>query len=197
MSEQTVEIVEDEQHSDESRFDTLVVRGEKVWDTVKSLVQDVTVRRIIIKNRKGKTLLDIPLYAGVAGTVVLWPWMSIPLITALLFECSIIVERRDYGLKQGHKPTLAKPTPAAVTTEIEEAEEEVVVETTITPDDLTRINGVGPKVASLLQESGIQTFAQLAQADVARLQAILDKAGSRYRLIDPTDWPEQARQLIS
>lgn len=197
MSEQTIEIVEDEHNAGESRLDTLVVRGEQVWDTIKSLLQDVTVRRIIVKNRKDKTLLDIPLFAGVAGTVMLWPWMGIPLITALVFECSIIVERRDYGLKQGHKPAFAKPVTTEITAEVEEPEEEVAVEIVAAPDNLTKINGVGPKVASLLQENGIQTFAQLARTDVARLQAILDKAGSRYRLIDPTAWPEQARQFIS
>lgn len=196
MSEQTIEIVEDEHHTGESRLDTLVVRGEQVWDTIKSLIQDVTVRRIIVKNRRDKTILDIPLYAGVAGTMMLWPWMGIPFITALIFECSIIVERRDHGLKQGHKPVLAKPVAAAATPP-SEVEEEIEVEIAAAPDDLTQINGVGPKVASLLQESGIQTFTQLARTDVARLQAILDKAGSRYRIIDPTSWPEQAKQFIS
>lgn len=196
MSEQTIEIVEDEHNTGESRLDTLVVRGEQVWDTIKSLIQDVTVRRIIVKNRRDKTILDIPLYAGVAGTMMLWPWMGIPFITALIFECSIIVERRDHGLKQGHKPVLAKPV-AAATPSQSDVEEEVEVEIAAAPDDLTQINGVGPKVASLLQESGIQTFTQLARTDVARLQAILDKAGSRYRIIDPTSWPEQAKQFIS
>jgi predicted flap endonuclease-1-like 5' DNA nuclease len=197
MSEQTIEIVEDEQHTGESRFDTLVVRGEQVWDTLKSLVSDVTVRRVTVQRRDGKKILDLPLYAGVAGVFLLGPWAALPLAGALLFEYSIVVERRGYGLKQGQKPTLAKPAPAAITPEVAVVEEEVEVEMPALPDDLTRINGVGPKVASLLQESGIQTFAQLARTDVARLQAILDKAGSRYRLIDPTDWPEQARQLSS
>jgi predicted flap endonuclease-1-like 5' DNA nuclease len=197
MSEQTIEIVEDEQHPGESRFDTLVVRGEKMWDTLKSLVSDVTVRRVTIQRRDGTKILDIPLYAGVAGVFLLGPWTALPLAGALLFEYSIVVERRGYGLKQGQKPALAKPITAEITPEVEDVEEEVAVESAAAPDDLTRINGVGPKVASLLQESGIQTFAQLARTDVARLQAILDKAGSRYRLIDPTDWPQQAQQFLS
>ncbi len=197
MSEQTIEIVEDEQHAGESRFDTLVVRGEKMWDTLKSLVSDVTVRRVTIQRRDGTKILDIPLYAGVAGVFLLGPWTALPLAGALLFEYSIVVERRGYGLKQGQKPALAKPATAEITPEVEDVEEEVAVEIAAAPDDLTRINGVGPKVASLLQESGIQTFAQLARTDVARLQAILDKAGSRYRLIDPTNWPQQAQQFLS
>jgi len=194
MSGHVIEIHEEEVAQAESRMDTLVVRGEQVLDTLKSLLADVTVRRIIVKRRDGRKILDIPLVAGVAGTFVFWAWMPIPVITALLFECSIIVERRDKGLKQGYKPDQVKPIREEEAAE--EIEEMMVVETAAaTPNDLTRINGIGPKVASLLNESGIRTFAQLAQTDVTTLQAILEKAGARYRLIDPTTWPEQADQL--
>lgn len=198
MSEHVIEIHEEEVAQAESRMDTLVVRGEQVLDTLKSLLADVTVRRVIVKRRDGRKILDIPLVAGVAGTFVFWAWMPIPVITALLFECSIIVERRDKGLKQGHKPDQVKPVVEQFVAdeEGEVAEEMMVVETAAaTSNDLTRINGVGPKVAGLLNESGIHTFAQLSQTDVTTLQAILEKAGARYRLIDPTTWPEQAKQL--
>lgn len=68
-----------------------------------------------------------------------------------------------------------------------------IVATTIVPDDLRKIEGVGPKIAGILNEQGIQTFAQLAETDVARLQQILKEAGPRYTLADPETWPEQAR----
>ncbi|GAK61140.1 hypothetical protein U27_01038 [Candidatus Vecturithrix granuli] len=64
--------------------------------------------------------------------------------------------------------------------------------TAVQPDDLTKIEGVGPKVAQVLNESGILTFAQLAQTDVNRLRTILQDAGSRFRMIEPESWPEQA-----
>ncbi len=190
MSEHVIEIMEEEHPANKSQFDTLVVRGEQVFDTIKSLVTDVTVRRIVVKRRDGHKILDIPLVAGLAGTVLFWMWMPIPLITALAFECSIIVERRPAELKKGHKMDLVKPVaPVEV-----ETEEEVVI-AAATPDDLTRINGIGPKVASLLNENGLTTFAQLAQTDVSQIKAILERAGSRYRLLDPTTWPEQAREF--
>lgn len=199
MSEHVIEIHEEEVAPAESRMDTLVVRGEQVLDTLKSLLSDVTVRRVIVRRRDGRKILDIPLVAGVAGTFVFWAWMPIPVITALLFECSIIVERRDAELKPGHKPELAKPVVDEFVGDefVVDEEEEVVLESAAatSPSDLTRINGVGPKVASLLHESGIHTFAQLAQTDVAVLRAILEKAGTRYRLIDPTTWPAQAENL--
>jgi predicted flap endonuclease-1-like 5' DNA nuclease len=60
-----------------------------------------------------------------------------------------------------------------------------------TPDNLQRIEGIGPKIASILRAAGIMTFAQLAASDVDRLREILTEAGIA-RLADPTTWPEQA-----
>ena len=60
------------------------------------------------------------------------------------------------------------------------------------PDDLTKIEGIGPKISHLLEVDGIITFAQLAQVQVTRLQRILIDAGPRYRMADPSTWPEQA-----
>ncbi len=60
------------------------------------------------------------------------------------------------------------------------------------PDDLTRIEGVGPKISEILKAAGLSTFAALAEADAETIQAVLDEAGSRYRLADPGSWPEQA-----
>lgn len=67
---------------------------------------------------------------------------------------------------------------------------------TLTPgDDLTRIQGIGPKVAALLKSAGIHTFAELAEQDEASLRALLRKAG--LPMINPAAWPEQARQMAA
>jgi large subunit ribosomal protein L17 len=61
------------------------------------------------------------------------------------------------------------------------------------PDDLTRIEGIGPKISGILQEAGITTFAQLADTDPGSLEEILEAADPRLRrLADPATWPEQA-----
>jgi predicted flap endonuclease-1-like 5' DNA nuclease len=60
------------------------------------------------------------------------------------------------------------------------------------PDDLRRIEGIGPKVSAALVAMGITTFAQLAQADPARLEADLKAAGVRVITGSSTTWPEQA-----
>jgi hypothetical protein len=59
-----------------------------------------------------------------------------------------------------------------------------------TPDDLTRIEGIGPKISRLLQAAGITNFAQLAATDVSRLEQIVREAG--ITIADPSTWPEQA-----
>lgn len=57
-------------------------------------------------------------------------------------------------------------------------------------DDLKRIAGIGPKIASTFQAAGIHIYAELAATDVSRLEEILKEAG--IRLADPGTWPEQA-----
>lgn len=60
------------------------------------------------------------------------------------------------------------------------------------PKDLQVVEGIGPKIAELLIAAGIYDLADLAQAAVDKLQDILVAAGSRYKLADPSTWPEQA-----
>lgn len=61
------------------------------------------------------------------------------------------------------------------------------------PDDLKRIDGIGPKIAGVLQEGGISTYAQLAGADPDELRQILEQSDPRLlRIANPTTWPEQA-----
>lgn len=60
-------------------------------------------------------------------------------------------------------------------------------------DDLKIIEGVGPKIETLLKEGGINTWAELAEASVDRLKEILDAAGPRYQIHDPSTWPAQSK----
>jgi predicted flap endonuclease-1-like 5' DNA nuclease len=62
----------------------------------------------------------------------------------------------------------------------------------VEPQDLTRIEGIGPKIAGLLNEAGILNYAQLAAAPVDRLVEVLRAAGSRYAMANPGSWPQQA-----
>ena len=59
-------------------------------------------------------------------------------------------------------------------------------------DDLTKIRGIGPATAKLLQKSGITSFRDLSEAGTGRLQELLSNAGSRFKMIDPSQWTEQS-----
>lgn len=61
----------------------------------------------------------------------------------------------------------------------------------IQPDDLTIIEGIGPKVAKVLNETGIHSFADLAGANAADVQKTLDAAG--LQMMNPEGWIEQAK----
>lgn len=60
----------------------------------------------------------------------------------------------------------------------------------LVPDNLEIVEGIGPKIASLLKDAGIVTFKQLAETEVSILEKILDDAN--LRIADPASWPEQA-----
>ena len=60
----------------------------------------------------------------------------------------------------------------------------------IKPDDLRKIEGIGPKIQATLQDAGLETFTQVAAAKPADLNQILVDAGIRIGY--PDTWPEQA-----
>ncbi|MFW2336243.1 hypothetical protein [Ilumatobacter sp.] len=67
----------------------------------------------------------------------------------------------------------------------------------ITPDDLTVIEGIGPKIADLCHGIGIRTWAELADTEVSLLRTMLNDAGQRFKAHDPSSWPEQAGLLAT
>ncbi|GAB4249772.1 MAG: hypothetical protein Kow0027_12780 [Saprospiraceae bacterium] len=59
-------------------------------------------------------------------------------------------------------------------------------------DDLKKIEGIGPKIEKLMNAAGIQTFRQLADAPLEKIEQVLEEAGPRFKLADPGTWKEQA-----
>ena len=60
-------------------------------------------------------------------------------------------------------------------------------------DDLTLIEGVGPKIAEALNAAGITTWSQMALTSVEQIHEILSSAGGQFANHDPTTWPQQAQ----
>jgi predicted flap endonuclease-1-like 5' DNA nuclease len=59
-------------------------------------------------------------------------------------------------------------------------------------DDFTIIEGIGPKIAELLNQNGINTFAQLGDFTIEDLKSILENGGSKFASHNPVNWPRQA-----
>lgn len=59
-------------------------------------------------------------------------------------------------------------------------------------DDLTKIEGVGPKIAGLLNDAKINSFEELANSSPDSIKKILEAAGPRYQMHNPGSWPKQA-----
>jgi hypothetical protein len=77
----------------ETRTEELTIRGEELVATVKALVHEGNIRRIAIKDREGKVLIEVPLTLGVVGALFLPTLAAIGALAALVSECTIVVER--------------------------------------------------------------------------------------------------------
>lgn len=76
-----------------TRQEEFKVSGEELLKKVKQLIAEGNVRRITIKNKEGKTIVEIPLTIGVVGAVLAPPLAAVGAIAALVTECTIAVER--------------------------------------------------------------------------------------------------------
>jgi large subunit ribosomal protein L27 len=73
----------------------------------------------------------------------------------------------------------------------------VAAKATPKADDLTKVEGVGPMIAELFNEAGINSYADLAATSVERLQEILDAAGPNFSVHVPATWPKQAEMAAA
>lgn len=95
-------------------------------------------------------------------------------------------KRRRRGGKKKSSSTQAE-------TQNEATASEEVQEASVTPDDLTKVEGIGPKTQEILNAAGIMSFADLADAGADYVQGLLDQAGGVMKAMDPTTWPQQAQ----
>lgn len=75
--------------------DTFKVRGEELLQKVKDLIHEGNVRKIILKGKDGKTIMEIPLTFGVVGAVLAPILAAVGAIAVLVTECTITVVREN------------------------------------------------------------------------------------------------------
>jgi len=77
------------------RTEEFRITGEELIAKIKELVNEGNIRRIVIKNEEGSTLIEVPVTLGVLGALLLPVWAAIGALAAVATNCTIVVERRD------------------------------------------------------------------------------------------------------
>jgi hypothetical protein len=75
------------------RTEEFQVKGEEIVAKIKELIHEGDIRRVIIKNEEGRTLIDIPLTIGVVGALVAPQLAALGAIAALVTRGTIVVEK--------------------------------------------------------------------------------------------------------
>lgn len=96
------------------------------------------------------------------------------------------------------KPAVAKPKPATAPAPAKNIAIDVAAAKTAgfkikNADDLTVIEGIGPKINDLFKQNGLNTFTDVASSNATKMRAILDKGGARFRIANPSTWAKQAK----
>lgn len=77
------------------KYEEFRVDGDVLVAKIKEIIHAGNVRRIIIKNDKGDTLIELPLTVGVVGALLVPVWAAVGAIAALAAKLTIVVEKAD------------------------------------------------------------------------------------------------------
>jgi len=81
--------------SENTRTEEFKIDGEKLITKVKELIHEGKIRKIIIKDKEGKTLMEIPMTFGVVGVLLAPQLAAIGAIAALVTEATLVVEKSE------------------------------------------------------------------------------------------------------
>lgn len=129
---------------------------------------------LILARRKRFSPWRYGLKLGLAAALVVWWWLQNQREEQVETMETRVVLPPDEG-----KPA---PTPAAESKA-----------PPVEPDDLTSIDGIGPKYAAVLRDAGLTSFAQLAKMNPEEIKEIFRAATGRTP--NPSDWIKQAQKL--
>jgi predicted flap endonuclease-1-like 5' DNA nuclease len=188
LQDKSAALESDDQSSDQPEPDTDLIMQPKtdLFKTDRELLMDQS--RDDLSRIEGvgpfieKKLNDIGVYSF--EQIANWTESDIASITQQLnyFEGRIV---KDNWTGQAQELKDAPAEPEKGTGSLEETDE--------LNENLTVIEGIGPKIEAILKNAGIMTLEQLAQADPADIELILEQADPRYQMHDPATWPAQAR----
>ena len=183
-----------------------VVAGEKikVEQIAADVGQEVVIDQVLAVGNGSDLVVGAPLVSGATVTATL--------LSHGLFDKVHIFKmrrRKHYQKRQGHRQSYTELFIAAIADGkggVSKAEAAAVIPapkalassvaaTKGGKDNLEIIEGIGPKIAKVLVDGGISTFALLAAAKAEDVSAMLKASGGRFSLANPASWAEQAALL--
>lgn len=78
----------------ENNYEEFKIKGEELLAKVKQIISEGNARRVIIKDKEDKTIVEIPLTIGVVGIVLAPILAAVGAIAALVTECTVLVEQK-------------------------------------------------------------------------------------------------------
>ena len=120
-------------------------------------------------------------------------WLARRSLTVQISDIEATIRQRRAELDDCRRtPVTTVPVSASSTIASNAFSATTPVAASTKPDDLKVVEGIGPKIEELLNQSGIYTFAQLAATPSTRIKEILDAAGPRFQIHDPSTWSQQS-----
>ena len=79
--------------TEQRRTEEIKVEGNKLVETIKKLVREGNVRRIVVRNPQGRSIVDIPLNAGIVGVALLPVWATLASLAMMVAQYTVVIER--------------------------------------------------------------------------------------------------------
>ncbi|MEY3369181.1 MAG: hypothetical protein RI973_2336 [Bacteroidota bacterium] len=173
--------------------------GVKLFGGQLALAGNIIIRQRGTKFHAGENVYlgkDFTMHAQVDGTVKFRKGRNNRTVVSIIpFEEvaeTLVAPKAPVAAPKAPKAPVVEAAPAVEEVPAPKAEAKPKAAAAAKADDLKKIEGIGPKIATLLNEAGIHTFADLAAANADTVRDILEQAGSRYKMHDPTTWAQQA-----
>jgi large subunit ribosomal protein L27 len=166
--------------------------GVKLFGGQQALAGNILVRQRGTKFHPGDHVYmgkDFTLHASIDGTVVFKKKKSDRTYVSIQPNGSVAIQAA---------PKVAAVAKKSVTSATTSTTDKITLPNgkKISFNDLKFIEGIGPKIEGLLNDAGINSWKDLADAPIEKLQSVLEEAGARYKLHDPTTWSKQAQLAV-
>lgn len=150
----------------------------------------VTFSKVLFLDNAGAVTIGAPAIAGAS--------VEAKVLKHLKGDKVIVFKkkrRKGYKKKNGHRQALTQVEIVAISAsgaKVEAASKKAEPKATNKPDNLTKIEGIGPKASEALVNAGVDTFVKLATKKSEEIKEILVAASSTLAHLDPTTWAKQA-----